>query len=325
MTESIHRAYVLRMTLGGKNRIDEALDENQIMIGWSIIPNLLDAGLSRNDIRALIKKNLYPNDKDYSKAGADAGEVTRFREMNNGDLVVIPQPKQFYVAQISGDAFYLRDRVPEDTSYRRPVKWLNSKQPIPRIHARAFLQSRMKYQRTLVEATDLIEQIQETLASAKSGLIPSFGRSLRGNLIKRTQEEICSGHMNDRSFETLIASVLKSLGGEDVHIVGRNVDKGIDITAVFPVANAFKLRVGVQAKHYRPESGPVPESRLQELIRGMKAEEVDLGIFITSGIFSEDFLKRVDEEKRLSGLKIETIDGEQLASIIVENGIRKIG
>ena len=109
-----------------------------------------------------------------------------------------------------------------------------------------------------------------------------------------------------------------------MRIIGRSVDKGIDILATFAVANAFKLRVGVQAKYYQPDAGPVPSSRLSELLRGMKAEDADLGIFVTSGVFSEEFLKRTEQERLLSGLRIVTIDGEQLASIIVENGIKVV-
>jgi hypothetical protein len=51
------------------------------------------------------------------------------------------------------------------------------------------------------------------------------------------------------------------------------------------IANAFKLKVVVQAKHYVPRKGAVPADKLDELIRGMEAEDVDLGMFVTSGYF----------------------------------------
>lgn len=49
------------------------------------------------------------------------------REMNVGDLVVVPHGSEFYVAEVSGPAMYDESKVEEDTAYRRNVKWLNDK------------------------------------------------------------------------------------------------------------------------------------------------------------------------------------------------------
>jgi hypothetical protein len=68
-----------------------------------------------------------------------------------------------------------------------------------------------------------------------------------------------------------------------------------------------------------PKKGAVPADKLDELIRGMEAEDVDLGMFVTSGVFSEEFLNRAANLKVENGLAIEVVDGEQLATMIVDN------
>jgi len=91
-------AYVLRITLGGKSRIGEALEKKEIMIGWSAWPGLMNRKLSRDDLREILKREFHSEDNDYKAAGQDAGEILRFRDMKIGDLVVIPQPREFYPA-----------------------------------------------------------------------------------------------------------------------------------------------------------------------------------------------------------------------------------
>jgi predicted Mrr-cat superfamily restriction endonuclease len=314
-------AYVLRITLGGKSRIYEALDKKEIMIGWSTCPGLMNPKLSRDELRELLKTEFHSEDTDYKAAGQDAGEMQRFRDMKIGDLIVVPQPREFYIAEIAGGPYYDKEKVEEDTSYRRPVKWLNKAKPIPRRIAKAFLQSRMKYQRTCVDATDLLEEILDALRHGSDEKAPSFEQDLRARLIKETQNEICSGRINDRLFEELVAAVLVSLGVSDARIIGRSVDRGADIIATFPIAHAFKLKVAVQAKHYVPKKGSVPAEKLDELVRGMEAEDVDLGMFVTSGVFSDEFLNRAAKLKIEKGMAIEVVDGEQLATMIVEGGL----
>jgi hypothetical protein len=53
----------------------------------------------------------------------------------------------------------------------------------------------------------------------------------------------------------------------------------------------------------------------------MEAEDVDLGMFVTSGVFSDEFLNRAAKLKIEKGMAIEVVDGEQLATMIVEGGL----
>lgn len=312
-------AYILRMKLGGKNRVPEALKENRIIIGWSIRPGLMSSNLTHSEVREIVKKHFHPKDENYRRSGLDAGEILRFRDMQVGDLVVVPQPGEFYVAEVAGDPYFDKAKVDEDTAYRRPVKWLNDKKPIPRRAAKGALQSRMKFQRTLVDGTDLLAAIEDALSASQKGKAPTFDHDLRSRLIREALEEIRSGRLNDFAFEELLAAVLRSAGAADVRIVPRRLDKGADIIATFDIASAFNLKLAVQAKYYQSHT-PIPARTLDELLRGMEAEDADLGMFVTSGVFSDEFLQRIGE-LRDAGTQIQAVDGEQLATMIVEGGL----
>lgn len=318
------QAFVLRMTLGGGDRVPEALECNQIFIGWSDLEGLLDYELSWEEFRALVKDMFYPDHQDQRKAGADSGHLWRFiREMEGGDLVVVPHGSDFYVAEIDksvGDATYDPTKVSDDTAHRRKVTWLNNKKPIPRTSARSTLISRMRSQGTCTRASDLIDEIQDCLHNAASDHEPTFHDDLQEALIKVTLEKLQSGFIDNYRFELLIRDVMKGLGASDARVVAKNQDKGADVLATFRVAGVFRQLVAIQAKYFRPKP-PVTPGAVEELIRGIEAEEANLGIVITSGTISneaEEAAKRYYEE---SGIRIELIDGYQFAKLIVEHGV----
>ena len=85
------------------------------------------------------------------------------QDMKVGDLVVVPHWSDFYIAEVTGPAFYDASKKDEDKAYRRQVIWLNNKNPIPRSLAKSALISCMKTQGTCAYATDLLDEILECL------------------------------------------------------------------------------------------------------------------------------------------------------------------
>lgn len=104
--------------------------------------------------------------------------------MKVGDLVVVPHGFEFYVAEVMGDAFYGAERRAEDSAYRRPVRWLNDKMPIPRSYAKSALISRTKVYGTSAAAGDLVDEILERLELASKGETPNFRADLQSALVK---------------------------------------------------------------------------------------------------------------------------------------------
>ncbi len=96
-------------------------------------------------------------------------------------------------------------------------------------------------------------------------------------------------------------------------------DKGIDIIFIDTHYGLTETRVGIQAKHF-DERKEIGRHVVDETAAGAEAEEIDIAIIVTTGSFSkeaEDAALQYSE----SGLRIELVDGPQLASLIVELGV----
>jgi predicted Mrr-cat superfamily restriction endonuclease len=319
MTKS---AYILRISPSDVDKVPDALESNQIIIGWALTNGLLDRELSWSNFRKLIHKTYYSKDENFRRAGAASGHMWRFiREMKPNDLVVVPYWSKFYVAEVLGDANYDADKVGDDTAYRRSVRWLNDGKPIPRSFAKSALISRMKIYGTSADATDLIDEIEECVHAASQKGKPSFQEDLKKRLVTEVLSEIRCGRMESYGFERLIQSVFVGLGASECKIINRNEDKGADILATFLVAGAFQQRVAVQAKHWQAEP-PVSADVVMQLINGIEAEEANLGMVITSGTISESAYNEAARYAADTGIRIELVDGEQFASLIVEHGIK---
>ena len=316
------RAFILRISLG-KFGVEEALDANQIAIGWSRARGLLDESLSRKEFRQIVSDEYYRGEENMRRAGSAAGNMWRFiREMNQEDLVVVPYGANFYVAEVNGSPIYDESELDNDTAYRRNVKWLNDKCSIPRSFAKAALIARMNTQNTSAFASDLLPQIKEVLKIAKDGLEPTFWGDLQTRLIKQTLIEIRSGRMDDHRFERLVLDVLLNLGANDARIVARNKDKGADIIATFNLANVISQTVAVQVKYHRQPEPPTKPEVVDQLINGINEEAATLGMIVTAGTVSEEARACAEKFFNKSGIKIELVDGELLAKLIVEYGIQ---
>ena len=316
------QAFILRIKPREIDRVPEALDRDQIIIGWAEARGLLSEDLNWEAFRGIIKDTYLSHDKDLRRAGAAAGQMWRFiREMNKGDLVVVPHGSEFYIAEVSGPPTYDESQVGNDSAYRREVTWLNEKKAIPRTFAKSALISRMKTFMTSARASDLLSQINECIKIAKTETQPTFQTDLQSRLIKDTLDEIRRGRMDGSRFEFFIRDVLYDLGADEARVVPKNLDKGADIVATFKVAGAFQQVLAVQAKCWQSEP-PVGKDVVEQLIRGIDAESADLGMIVTSGTVSEEAVSFAEQFFVGTGTKIELVDGEQLAKLIVEHGIK---
>ncbi len=286
---------------------------------------LTDPNLDWSTFRDTVYRTYYPEDADKRRAGIAAGQLWRFiRDMDVGSIVLVPSERGFYVAEVTGPARHDPRYAEDDTAHRRPARWLNNKQPIPRSHARSALQTRMKFQQTIVDATDLLPEIDDVLEHLGRASPPSFGDDFQRALVRSALHEIRTGRINDYGFERLVSEVLESLGAISADIVPRRNDVGADILARFHVAKTFSILLAVQAKHY-DERAPVDETVVNKLVEGMEAAGTIYGWVVTSGIFSESAVRRARELVEDRGLHVELIDGEQFAAMIVDAGLTGSG
>lgn len=317
-------AFVLRIAPGNVDKMQEALDNDDLIIGWAEAAGLLDTSLDWWKFRAILHKSYYSHKTSYRASGNAAGSMWRFiREMKPGDYVIAPHGSSFYIGKVAGNARYEASKVVEDSAYRRKVEWLNGKKPIARKLARSAMVSRMKVYQTCADAMDLLPDIQDALSHAENKTRPAFSTDLRARLVSETLKEIRAGRMDSFAFENLIASVLQSMGGTEVKRIPRINDKGADVVATFSVAQTFDFKLAVQAKHFKPEP-PVGSDVIDQLVTGMEAEGADIGWVVTSGTYSSDSIKHCEDVMEQKGYRIELVDGEQLAELVVDRGLRSV-
>jgi predicted Mrr-cat superfamily restriction endonuclease len=251
--ERDRNAFILRIAPDGKDMLQEALEHEEIIIGWPAGEEILRE-MKWNKLRETIKHRFYPTDEGNHRAGNAAGNLWRFlRDMKEDDYAVVPAYRAFYVAEVMGPPFF-----DNEIGYRRKVRWLNGKRPIAREHAKAALHARLGTLGTCKQASDLLEEIEAALQSATTEKAPRFTDDLKSTLITATHEKLLKGYMDFNRFEKLIAAVLKGLGAHDVYVVPKQNDKGVDVVARFMTAAKLEVIVGVQAKFYKPEEGGVP-------------------------------------------------------------------
>jgi predicted Mrr-cat superfamily restriction endonuclease len=313
------KAYVLRITLGNINGVQLALDTDTIIIGWSKAGNLLDKELNWEQFRQVLIDS-YPNYKDYLRsAGNAAGNMWRFiRDMKSGDYVVVPHDTDFYVAQIVGHAYHDPEKIGEDTAFRRKVKWLNGKKPIPRNKAPSALYSRMKIQGVSAYAYDLVEEIRSIIEDMEDGVEITFAEQLTDRLAQTALEQMRRGLMNERKFEKLVALVLQRLGATTT-ITPRSQDKGDDIVASF---KHIGVTVVAQVKYHTNPDWKTDIEAVRQVLTGMEKHDADLGWVVTCGRFSDE--AKQEGELGSSPRRIRLIEGDELAKMVVAFGIDQI-
>ena len=83
MNESKRRAFVLRIAPSYIDRVPEALESGELIIGWSKATGLLNPELSWYPFRQILHDTVYAAHDNYRSSGAAAGHMWRFiREMS---------------------------------------------------------------------------------------------------------------------------------------------------------------------------------------------------------------------------------------------------
>lgn len=157
------QAFIVRMNTGGGDVAELGRELGLLLVGWSGARDLDDPTLDYDAFRDRVHEAHYAADDDYRRSGRAAGVLWRFmREMQRGDLIVVPRPGSFWIGEVTGDAFESDAGDLDDTVHRRPVAWLDEA-GISRRRARSALVSRMKSRGTVTNATDLLDDIRSAL------------------------------------------------------------------------------------------------------------------------------------------------------------------
>ncbi|MHA1365926.1 MAG: hypothetical protein ACTSP5_05870 [Candidatus Heimdallarchaeota archaeon] len=79
--------------------------------------------------------------------------------MGRDHFVLVKVEEGFYIGRVTGPATYDEMKIFNDTSFRRKIDWLNKKEPFPLERTPDDLLKRMKSIQSVIEATDLYDEI----------------------------------------------------------------------------------------------------------------------------------------------------------------------
>ncbi len=114
-----------------------------------------------------------------------------------------------------------------------------------------------------------------------------------------------------KQFENLCKRLLRELGFEKVVVTGASRDGGIDGYGMVKLNKIISYKIAFQAKRYNKTVGS-PDIRN---FRGSLDGKAQQGVFITTGIFTQD---AKDEANRDGVVSIDLIDGHKLVEFLKE-------
>jgi restriction system protein len=112
-------------------------------------------------------------------------------------------------------------------------------------------------------------------------------------------------------FERFCQRLLREAGFQNVEVLGRSGDGGIDGMGIMRVNALVSFKVLFQCKRYRDTVSP---SQVRDF-RGAMMGRADKGIILTTGAFTAEARR---EAVRDGGPAIELVDGEKLADMLEE-------
>jgi predicted Mrr-cat superfamily restriction endonuclease len=122
------QAFICRAKPDGVHDLsDESLQENCLYYGLPDIANLLDPSHTQESIELAIRAVHLE-----FKPKREAKMFWIFaRTMRKGDIVLTPKRLKdqtvYFIGEVTGDAYHLKEMAASATAYRRPVRWHNSK------------------------------------------------------------------------------------------------------------------------------------------------------------------------------------------------------
>lgn len=149
---------------------------------------------------------------------------------------------------------------------------------------------------------------QEKILNEEKSLAPAeAGTFDEANYRKRLLEILTA--LSPSGFERLCKRLLRESGFEQVEVIGRSGDGGIDGWGRLQLNSFVSFKVLFQCKKY--SNKPVTVSHIRDF-RGAMQGRVDKGIILTTGTFTSDARK---EALRDGALPIELVDGDSLLTM----------
>lgn len=282
---------------------DAFRNEDCIAIDYSI-SEPFPAGQGRDAFTDTYKK-YYPQVSSNVVIGQQVGQFFRFcEEIKPGDYVITPSEDTdtLYYGKVLDDPYRFE---PEPGGacphrHRRGVRW--SAKTLSRSERSVPFQHTLRSSLTVFGISQKAEFLMAI--GCKTQPCPENPHDM-------VLEQILK--LDAQEFEILAGHLLAAVGFEEIKVIGKPGDGGVDATGVLNVFNIAKIRVYVQAKRYKKESR-IKASDVKKLRSSI--ETGGQGAFVTTAKFQ----KKAHEIAAEPGFpRIGLVDGRQLVDLLVEH------
>lgn len=291
---------------------DDPVVEGYVGLGWSAMGDLLQIARSRDAFKAAYRR-AYPNEPETS-VPVSAGVPYRFVcEVRIGDGIVYPSKanRRVNLGIVAGDLVRVPNPRVEQTSNRRPVRWLAH---VPR---EEFSPNALHEIGSALTLFQVANNADEFLAAfAGTPLQPPSVDINDAEAVSEQVEESTDDFILQRlktaishdQFEHFVAQLLQAMGYH-ARVTKRSGDGGIDVIAHRDELGFEPPIIKVQCKQILSSIGRPDIQRLDGAI-----QHGEFGLFVTLGSYSPD--ARVYEQMKPN---IRLIDGPELAALVQQN------
>lgn len=291
------------------------VEKDRVAVGWKSI-NFSQFG-SGSDLLRSIREHYGPI--------RSAKQVRRFFEMREGDVVVVPFPKSIAIGIVASPTCNFEPTISREYPNMRAVHFRrqdNQTLLIPRTRLGTALQTRLRAPGLFVnELADFAGELGQLLemdsdftfrnhAELKnSGLTDAF----KVELMQRIQHGKTHLPAGGRGLEQLIRELLDAQGYVATVLGTRGFDGKADADILAEKTDSFSTtRLLVQVKHHHGKTGSWGVEQLNKIREDPRYDDHNM-ILVSSAAFTEETTAYA------GNLGIELVDGERLATIILEN------
>ena len=315
--------YMVRAMLSRKEDLDVFFNQSVVAIGWSKVD--LTQSSDTEILRKIIHKAYYDNNSIAPQtAGRNLNEVTRFKNIKQGDYIVVPYWNTITLARAEKEEIYSPEDGRNDLANQRKVKYEyenDSIKRIPRDSLSEGLQRRLRVRgMTVSDLSEFAGEIEElyqghtynsefSLSKIETAYIEKFKATVIAN-IQSGKTNLQAGGIG---LEDLVVELCQCEGYDAKKLSKKNFNGLGDADVEIVRADRFtETKALIQVKHHQNETSLQGIKQLEEITKDPRYKDYSL-IFLASCDISREAKEKADE------LGIQLINGDSLAEWIFDH------
>ncbi|GHA64100.1 restriction endonuclease [Photobacterium aphoticum] len=263
--------------------------------------------------------------------GKKRKQITRYFNIKQDDLLVIPTTKAIILAIASGNKSFLATPLQPNTHNRIHVDYITTDGEIvyiPRSNLSNALQKRLRVRTAIVDLSDFADELNEHCQALSNGTLLTwndkvislqtdaenhFKKTLLNRLQKGTDTAIISG---GEGLEKLIAKIL-NINGYEAVIPAKNQFQGITDADILAERHneltGDREQLIIQVKHHKGQTSDKGVRQLIDYPTNNDDYRFHRKLLITTGSLSEEVQSLAEQHD------IATLDGEEFIEWLYDN------